>query len=290
MKIKKAIITAAGYGTRFLPATKNIPKELLPVINKPTIHYIVENLVNAGIEDIIIVSRYGNHAVEDYFDSTPALENYLNLKGKSEEAKKIKAIYEMANFIFIRQNSDLPYGNASPLYSAKNLINDEPFIYAWGDDIILGKGAGGPEIMSAFYSDPAEVYLTALEVETSQYNKLGMISYDKETKDVSYFIEKPELDKSPSNLATVAPYILTPEIFKYLDPTKIEKGKEFVFQDAFNPMIKDGLKIKAIITSGKWLTTGDPISYLKATFEIAMQRDDLREEITKYLKTRLQEY
>src|SRR5689334_7904140 len=126
MPIEKAIITAAGYGTRFLPATKNVPKELLPVINKPTIHYIVEDCIKAGIKDIIIVTRFGNHAVEDYFDTTPALEIYLTEKGKLKEAEEIKKIYSAANFIFIRQDPNLPYGNASPTYSARNLIKDEP--------------------------------------------------------------------------------------------------------------------------------------------------------------------
>lgn len=131
--VTKAIITAAGYGTRFLPVTKNVPKELLPVINKPTIHYIVEDCIQAGIRDIIIVTRFGNHSVEDYFDTTPALESYLEQKGKHKEAKEIHDIYSSANFIFIRQDPDLPYGNASPLYSAKSLISKgESFIYAWG--------------------------------------------------------------------------------------------------------------------------------------------------------------
>lgn len=284
--ITKAIVTAAGYGTRFLPATKNVPKELLPVLNKPTIHYIVENLVEAGIKDIIIVTRFGNHSIEDYFDTTPALENYLVQKGKVEEAERIKKIYRMANFIFIRQNPNLPYGNASPLYSAKELIGNEPFIYAWGDDIILGEGAGTKEIISAFNKTPADVYLTALEVPEKEYSKLGMIQYNKETQDVLYFVEKPKTEESPSNLATVAPYILTPKIFNYLKPENVQQGKEFIFQEAFNPMIADGHKIKSIITSGKWLTTGDPLNYLKATFEIAMSRPDLKEDLKTYLKER----
>lgn len=284
--ITKAIVTAAGYGTRFLPATKNVPKELLPVLNKPTIHYIVENLVEAGIKDIIIVTRFGNHAIEDYFDTTPALESYLIQKGKAEEAEKVRKIYQMANFIFIRQNPNLPYGNASPLYSAKDLIKDEPFIYAWGDDIILGEGAGAKEVIAAFNKNPADVYLTALEVSEKEYSKLGMIKYSKDTQDVLYFVEKPKTEEAPSNLATVAPYILTPKIFSYLKPENVQPGKEFIFQEAFNPMIADGHKIKSIITSGKWLTTGDPLNYLKATFEIAMSRTDLKEDLLAYLNQR----
>jgi UTP--glucose-1-phosphate uridylyltransferase len=286
--VTKAIITAAGYGTRFLPATKNVPKELLPVINKPTIHYIVEDCIQAGIKDIIIVTRFGNHSVEDYFDTTPALESYLEQKGKHKEAKEIHDIYSSANFIFIRQDPDLPYGNASPLYSAKSLIGkDESFIYAWGDDIILGEGAGIEEICTDFSNSYADVILNCTQVDKSQLPKLGVVKFkDPESRIIEQIIEKPKLEEAPSDIASVSPYLFNSNIFEYLDPSKVEEGKEFMIQDAIDKLCKEGI-VRANITKGTWLTTGDPLNYLKATVEIALSREDLKEDFVNYLKTRI---
>jgi len=288
MAITKAIITAAGYGTRFLPATKNVPKELLPVINKPTIHYIVEDCINAGIKDIIIVTRFGNHAVEDFFDNNPALESYLESKGKVKEAEAIHEIYSRANFIFIRQDPDLPYGNASPLYSARSLINnDESFIYAWGDDIILGEGAGTEEIIKDFEENYADVILNCTEVEDAQIPRLGVVKFkDKNSRIIEQIIEKPTLEEAPSNVASVSPYLFNSRIFDYLDPSIVKPGKEFMIQDAIDKLCKEGV-VRANVTKGKWLTTGDPLNYLKATVEIALSRDDLREDFLKYLSERI---
>jgi UTP--glucose-1-phosphate uridylyltransferase len=288
MAIQKAIITAAGYGTRFLPATKNVPKELLPVINKPTIHYIVEDCIKAGIKDIIVVTRFGNHAVEDFFDTTPALEAYLESKGKHKEAEAIHEIYSSANFIFIRQDPDLPYGNASPLYSAKSLIGkDEAFIYAWGDDIILGEDAGIQEIVNDYQQNYADVILNCTKVDKEQVTKLGIVKFKHEgSLEIEQIIEKPTLEESPSNIASVSPYLLNANIFDYLDPSKIEPGKEFMIQNAIDTLCKQGT-VRANITKGTWLTTGDPLNYLKATVEIALSRDDLREDFLKYLSTRI---
>lgn len=288
MAITKAIITAAGYGTRFLPATKNVPKELLPVINKPTIHYIVEDCIKAGIKDIIIVTRFGNHAVEDFFDNNPALESYLASKGKTKEAEEIREIYSNANFIFIRQDPDLPYGNASPLYSARSLINkDESFIYAWGDDIILGEGAGIEEIVQDFEENYADVILNCTKVSDDQVSRLGIVKFKNEdSREIEQIIEKPSLEEAPSNIASVSPYLFNSNIFDYLDPTIVEEGKEFMIQNAIDKLCHEGV-VRANITKGTWLTTGDPLNYLKATVEIALSRDDLREDFIKYLSERI---
>lgn len=286
--INKAIITAAGYGTRFLPATKNVPKELLPVINKPTIHYIVEDCINAGIKDIVIVTRFGNHAVEDYFDSAPALENYLLQKGKVKDAEEIHKIYSSANFIFIRQDPDLPYGNAAPLYSARNLLKEgETFIYAWGDDIILGENVGVKEIIQDFETTYADVILNCTQVEDSLITKLGIVKFkDQQSRIIEQIIEKPSLEQAPSKIASVSPYLFNSNIFEYLDPSKVQDGKEFMIQDAVDALCKKGI-VRANITKGIWLTTGDPLNYLKATVEIALSREDLRDEFLKYLKTKV---
>jgi len=290
MKIKKAVITAAGYGTRFLPATKNVPKELLPIINKPTIGYIVDSCVAAGIEDIIIITRFGNSAVEDYFDSEPALENYLIKKGKSVLAEEIKKVYQSANFIFVRQKSDLPYGNAAPLYSVKDLIQDEPFIYSWGDDIIIGEGAGVKELVDSYKSDPCDIILNCLQTSKEEISKVGANVRVKDgTYQVKEIVEKPPVDEVEGNLLSVSPYLVTPLIFKYLDPKVDKSTGEFLFQKGVEKIIENGGDVRASVTKGKWLTMGDPLNYLKATTEIALTREDLRDDYVEYLKNRIKE-
>lgn len=290
-KVTKAIITAAGYGTRFLPATKNIPKELLPIINKPTISYVVDQCIEAGIKDIIIVTRFGNHAVEDYFDSEPALEQYLIERGKKNLADELKKTYNRANFIFVRQKSDLPYGNAAPLYSVKDLIKDEAFIYSWGDDIILGEKVGVVELVEKYNNDPCDAILNCLETTKEEISKTGAEVRIKDgTKDiVESLVEKPLVEKVKSNLLSVSPYLLTPKIFEYLDPEVDNRTGEFLFQKGVEGIIRDGGKVRASVTKGRWLTMGDPFNYLKSTIEIALYRDDLRDDFINYLKSRVKE-
>lgn len=289
-KVTKAVITAAGYGTRFLPATKNIPKELLPIINKPTISYVVDQCIEAGIKDIIIVTRFGNHAVEDYFDSEPALESYLVKKGKDKLAAEIKEVYKGANFVFVRQNSDLPYGNAAPLYSAKELIQDEPFIYSWGDDIVLGEGVGVVELVESYNRSQCDVILNCIETSKEEISKIGAeVRVKKGTDEVREIIEKPPVSEVEGNLLSVSPYLLTPKVFDYLDPNIDKRTGEFLFQNGVEGIINEGGNVRANITKGRWLTMGDPLNYLKATIEIALYRDDLRDDFIGYLKTRVKE-
>ncbi|MBN1169195.1 NTP transferase domain-containing protein [Candidatus Woesebacteria bacterium] len=291
-KVTKAVITAAGYGTRFLPATKNIPKELLPIINKPTISYVVDQCIEAGIEEIIIVTRFGNHAVEDYFDSEPALEKYLIEKGKKDLAESIKEIYKGANFIFVRQNPDLPYGNAAPIYTVKELIGDnEPFIVSWGDDIILGKGVGVVELVNMYEKEPADVILNCLDSSPEEISRIGAeVQLEDGSNVVKKIIEKPPADKVKSNLLSVSPYLFTGKLFKYLQPKKDSKLGEFYIQKGINGIMKDGGTVRANVTKGKWITNGNPFDYLKATIEIALSRDDLNGDFIDYLKKRIQEY
>lgn len=287
MKVKKAVITAAGYGTRFLPATKNVPKELLPIINKPTIHYIVEQCVEAGIEDIIIVTRFGNHSVEDYFDSSPALEGYLKKKGKDKLAEEMRELYLSANFIFVRQKQNLPYGNAAPLYTVKDLVGDDPFIFSWGDDIILGKGAGVKEVVDLYESDPCDVVLTCVETTKEEVCRIGAaVEVEGPKKKVVSIVEKPPLEECKSNLLSVSPYLFTPKIFDYLNPEVDEKIGEFIVQSAINKVVADG-DVRVNVTSGEFLTTGNPLDYLKTTVEVALDRDDLRDDFLAYLKEKV---
>jgi UTP--glucose-1-phosphate uridylyltransferase len=291
MKVRKAVVTAAGYGTRFLPATKNIPKELLPIINKPMIGYVVESCVEAGIEDIIIVTRFGNHSVEDYFDTSPALEDYLIKNNKADKAEEIREVYNQANFIYVRQDPNLPYGNASPLYSAKELISDEPFIYAYGDDFTLGEKVGAYELVKMYEEEGADCVLNCIKTTKAKISKTGAsVVIKKGTKnEVEDIIEKPALDSVPSNILSVSPYLFTQKIFDYLDPKKDKRTGEFLIQNAINKMIRGDGVVRANITKGKWMTNGDPFNYLKTTVEIALARKDINGQFLKYLKKRIED-
>ncbi len=283
--IRKAVITAAGFGTRFLPATKNVPKELLPIIKKPTIHYVVEQCVEAGIRDIIIVTRFGNHSVEDYFDTSPILEKYLRDKGKDKEADEIKQIYTMANFIFVRQNPTLPYGNAAPLYSVKDLVSDGPFVYSWGDDFMLGARAGVAEVVELYEEEGGDIILNCTRPDKKEIHKMGMVILKPNSDIVERIVEKPKPDEIVSDVCSVSPYVLTPRIFDYLEPTKVEPGKEFLFQPAIDILTKVGT-VRGVVSKGKWLTNGDPLNYLKSTVEIALSNPEFRDDFLTYLKTK----
>lgn len=280
MKVTKAIITAAGYGTRFLPATKNIPKELLPVINVPAIKYVVDNCVEAGITDIIIVTRYGNHAIEDFFDSAPHLEKYLKDVGKIKEAEEIKKIYTCANFIFVRQDPRLPYGSASPLYSARKLVSNEPFVYCWGDDIILGKDAGVKETIDLFVRSDVDATLFTAYVDTDLVTSLGMVIFEENSNYVLAVKEKPKINEVISNYCSVSNTVFTPKIFEYLDPNNVEG--EFMIQKAVDQLCKIK-RVNAVRTKGRWFTMGDPLNYIKATVSIALEREDLKDKFIQYL-------
>ena len=166
-KVTKGVITAAGYGTRFLPATKNVPKEILPIIDMPTIHYVVNEYVKSGITDIIIVTKHGNYAIEDYFDSLLELEEFLKSRNKLEKLEEIRKIYKMANFAYIRQNKDLPYGNGSPLLAAKPYIGDDNFAFGWGDDITLGDNPVMKQLIEKFESTDADGVIAVKKVPKS---------------------------------------------------------------------------------------------------------------------------
>lgn len=282
-KVTKAIITAAGTGTRFLPATKNIPKELIPVINMPTIQFLVDECVASGITDIIIVTRFGHSAIEDYFDSTPELERSLCEKGKNELADRIRNIYTCANFTFTRQTASLPYGNGSPLLSARHLIDrKEAFLYLYGDDIIFGKPAC-KELIDAYLSDGASAVLGVQEVDLKTVTPGALIKLKEGTVDrVERIVEKPPIEKAPSNLFSFGRYLFTHRIFDYLDPKKTGKGNELWTADAIDRMAKDWKVIVKRI-SGKWFTTGDPAHYLEVIFEYASQSSELKGKLQELI-------
>jgi UTP--glucose-1-phosphate uridylyltransferase len=277
--IKKAIIAAGGFGSRLLPVTSALPKELLPFLDTPVIHHIVNQCINAGIEDIIIVGKLENKIIESYFSPNPKLEKYLESNGKMDRIKVIKHAINNANITFVLQDDKLPYGNARPLYSAMSLIEkDEPFVYTYGDDLVYGEGAGIEELVKTYNNEKsADIVLMCTRVDEDMIPKVGIVSLKEGTNQVDHIIEKPKLKDAPSNIASVAGYVFTPQIFDLLDPTDT-KGEisEFYIQKAIETITQRGMTI-ACITKGAYLTCGDPLNYLKSTLAIAMDRPELRD-------------
>ena len=219
--VRKGVITVAGLGLRFLPATKAMPKEMLPIIDKPVIQYVVEEAVASGITDIILVTNISKRAVEDHFDDNKTLEDWLKATGKKSQLEEIRAIGRMANFIYLRQKG--PYGNATPVLNAKSLIGDEPFAVLFGDEIIMGKTPRLKQMIQTFekYRDPV---LCAIEVDKEATRRYGIIDPAAEVETSVFqlkgMVEKPGPDKAPSRLASIGAYVLTPDIFDAIEKTK----------------------------------------------------------------------
>jgi UTP--glucose-1-phosphate uridylyltransferase len=285
-KIKKAIIAAAGYGTRFLPATKVQPKEMLPIIDKPIIQYLVEEAVASGIRDIIIITRAGLHAVEDHFDSSFEIEHQLKASNKKKLLKKVREIHRLANFIYLRQTKDLPYGNGTPLLVAADLIEkDESFVYMFGDDLVKSKVPATKQLISLWQRNPRAVILAAQEVPKEEIDRYGAIKFKKGSQEqLERIIEKPEPDKAPSNLAQFGRFILNHGIIDILKKKKLGKGGELWLADAIDEYAKKN-KVLVARVQGQWLTTGDPLRYLKAMVEYALDRPDVGREFEKYLES-----
>ncbi|MFH1566073.1 MAG: sugar phosphate nucleotidyltransferase [bacterium] len=291
-KITKAVIAAAGYGTRFLPATKNQPKEMLPIIDKPIIHYLVEECVNSGITDIIIVCRFGQQIMEDYFDNHSELEHYLLSNGKKESLEKIIHIPEMANFIYVRQKKSLPYGNGSPLLAVKNLIDDdEAFAFLFGDDLVKSKTPAIKQLMKVYEEHHPAAVLAVQEEPWEEVKRYGAIRYKKDTKinQIEEIVEKPDVEEAKkrlSNKVQFGRFIFSYKVIKAIEKIPLGKGKELWITDALNYLAQRNVVIAQPI-EGKWLTTGDPLRYLKATVEYALERDDLKEKFENFLKGKI---
>jgi len=284
-KIQKAIIPAAGLGTRFLPATKSMPKEMLPIVDKPIIQYVVEEAVASGITDIIIVTSANKRPLEDHFDYPYELEKKLEKSGKLKELKEVRRIATMANYIYIRQRG--PYGNASPVLSAKHIINEEPFAVLWGDEFIH---ANPPRLkqMIGVYEKYGKSVISAVRIPCKEdISKYGIADVEqKEDKvfRIKRIVEKPKPEEAPSNLAAHGAYILTPEIFPYLKALKPGKGGEVWLVDAINALMKDDEVYAKEIEGGEYYDTGNKFDYLRANIEFALQRDELKDKLMECLK------
>lgn len=287
MEIRKAIIPAAGWGTRFLPQTKAMPKEMLPVIDKPVIQYVVEEVVASGIKDIIIITGWQKRAIEDHFDRSFEVEKHLQKKGKKKELAQIKKIARLANFIYIRQKGE-KYGNAIPILAAKPAIDNEPFAIIWGDEFILAKPPRLAQMLETYKKYKGAV-ISAVRIEEkdslSRYGIAKIEPLEDNIFKIKKIVEKPLPAKAPSNLATHGAYILPPEIFEIIENLKPGKDGEFWITDAINELIKRNFPVYGCeIKGGKYYDTGNKMEYLKTVLEFALSHPDFSTEIRKYLK------
>lgn len=287
MKIRKAVIPAAGYGTRFLPMTKASPKEMMPIIDKPIIQYVVEELVNAGISQIIIVTGWHKRAIEDHFDRHLELEYKLKEADKTEQLKQIQDLSEMAEFVYVRQKEQ--NGNGGAILTAKNIVGDEPFVVLWGDDFIVAEPSRTKQLISA-YEKYNTTILGAIRTNNPKDTKKYGFAKGEEVSDgvikIDELVEKPGPGNAPSNLATVSGSIFTPEIFRALESYTPEEGKELVYVDGVNILRKEGKDAYAVeIKGGKYYDTGNKLEYLKANVDFGLKREDMGEEFKNYLKS-----
>ena len=293
-KVRKAVIAAAGFGTRFLPQTKAMPKEMLPLVDKPIIQHIVEELVAAGIEDIVIVTGYHKRAIEDHFDHTSTdLKISLQNSGKDEILREVKKISGLANFAYIRQKG--PYGNGTPLLNAAHLIGDEPFIYTFADDFVVSTPPRFQQLLDAREAHGGSVISCVRRSEDEDFSRYGYVAGEEVAPgiiDIKTAVEKPgSRHNSPSDLASVSGYLFEPAIFDYLGKLlEMHEGvKEFQMQDAMQAMISDGHHVYGCdIQNGKYYDTGNPTEYLKTVFDFALERDDIGPELSAYLRNKLQ--
>ncbi|MEB7051274.1 UTP--glucose-1-phosphate uridylyltransferase GalU [Mammaliicoccus sciuri] len=283
-KIKKAIIPAAGLGTRFLPATKAMPKEMLPILDKPTIQYIVEEAARAGIEDIIIVTGKHKRAIEDHFDIQKELETTLYEKGKLELLDRVQYSTELANIFYVRQKEQKGLGHA--IYTAKQFIGNEPFAVLLGDDIVESDNPAIKQLMEQYESTGKSVIgvQTVPETETHRYGIIEPKSQDERLYEVNRFVEKPEQGTAPSNLAIMGRYVLSPKIFDYLETQTEGSGGEIQLTDAIERLNKDD-KVYAYDFEGQRYDVGEKIGFVKTTIEYALKDEEMRDEIIRYLQS-----
>lgn len=278
--VKKAIITVAGFGTRFLPMTRAIPKEMLPIIDKPIVQYIVEELAASGIEEIIFVTNWQKKSIEDHFDQSYELEHQLVAQGKKQLVEDMKKISRLAKFIYVRQVEG--YGNALPLVTAKDLIGEEPFIYAFADDLVKSNIPFAQQLINSYHQHGHSV-IGVQEVAPTEVSKYGIVKLKAKTNLLSSIIEKPSPESAPSQLASFGRYLFTPEIFKVLSKVKQGKNNEYWIADAIDLLTKKSKIATCKVENGRWLTTGDPINYMEAILEYAQDHPVLNKIIQNKL-------
>ncbi|MEI4769573.1 UTP--glucose-1-phosphate uridylyltransferase GalU [Psychrobacillus sp. FJAT-51614] len=286
--IKKAVIPAAGFGTRFLPATKALPKEMLPIVDKPNLQYIIEEAIASGIEDIIIVTGRNKKSMEDHFDKSIELELLLKKTGKLELLETVENISNLVDIHYMRQKEPLGLGHA--ILCTKKFIGNEPFAVLLPDDIIDAEVPALKQMINKYEQVESSI-LGVNEVPTEDVNKYGIVDYSEAENDlfsVKRLVEKPSIENAPSNQAIVGRYILTPGIFDELEKVQPDAKGEIQLTDAIDSLLKKE-SIYSYIFEGKRYDVGDKFGFLQATFDFALKRDDLKEPLLAYLKNKLKE-
>jgi len=282
----KAIITIAGYGTRFLPASKAVPKEMFPIAGIPLIQYHVEGLVAAGITQIIVVVRDGSEVVQRHFAPAPDLERHLEKSGKRELLEEVRRISSMAEIVFVRQPETLPYGNASPALAARSwLTPGESFYYMFGDDIIMSDVPVPQQMLEAFNKLKPAAVLATQSVPDEETHLYGCIELKEDSdNEMVHIIEKPAPGTAPSNWVQIGHFIFAPELFDVLDDLELGRGGELWLADAVDRLAARASVIVQPI-EGLWMAAGDPLRQLKASIAMTLQRDDMRDDLTAYLRS-----
>jgi UTP--glucose-1-phosphate uridylyltransferase len=294
--VTKAVIAAAGFGTRFLPQTKAMPKEMLPLIDKPIIQYVVEELVAGGIKDIIIISGANKRSIEDHFD-LPNQDLIANLEkgGPKKEPllRQVEAIAGLANFVYIRQKG--PYGNATPIACAAHLIGDEPFIYTYADDFFVSNPGRTQQLIDAYNTYGGSVLACKAAESDGEYDRYGFAAGEQLADGilkVSKIVEKPGKEQAPSNMASVSGYLLTPDIFRYIDRAMdnfSDDQGELMVQPIMQAMIEDQLPFFACeIKNGTYYDTGDKLEYIKTVVSFALDNPDMSAELHEFMRNKLQ--
>jgi UTP--glucose-1-phosphate uridylyltransferase len=284
-KITKAIIAVAGYGTRFLPATKNQPKQMLPIIDKPIIHHVVEECVASGIKDIIMVTQAGQGSMEDYFDSHVEIEHTLELNGKLKLLKEIKKIPQLANFIYVRQKKNFPYGNGTPLLCASRLINNgESFAYLFGDDLVKSKTPCLKQLIKIYNKNNCDGVIAAQRTPKSELCRYGIVKFKKGTNEFEALVEKPKPEDAPSDMAEFGRFILNHKTVDEIQKQKTGLSGELWLVDAITAVAKKGGRFLVHDIEGEWMTTGDPLRYMQTQVKYALDRKDIGADFKKFLK------
>lgn len=288
MSVTKAVITAAGFGSRFLPITKSIPKEMLPLIDKPIIHHLVDECAQANIEEVLIVASPGEVAkFEDYFYGQAInIRTLMMRQHKLERWNKVEKVFQLPKITIVPQDESLPYGNGRPILTVKDLLlHEQAFVVMFGDDVVIGKQSAVAQLLEIYNNRPTDGLIAVQEVPQDQVSKYGIVNPGKEDR-VESVIEKPPIKDAPSNLVSYGRFIFTPKIFEYLSAESTGKDGEIWLQDANNQLSHHG-DVRYTKITGNWMTTGDPLTYLQTHISMALQDQSIGKDIREFLRTQL---
>jgi UTP--glucose-1-phosphate uridylyltransferase len=284
--IRKVVIPVAGYGTRFLPFTKAMPKEMLPIIDQPVIQFVVEEAIASGVTDVILVTSSTKRPVEDHFDQNIELESWLKKQGKEDQLEQIQAISKLANFIYVRQKG--PYGNAIPVLNASHLIGDEPFAVLWGDELFLNPDRTRLKQMFDVYAKYGGPVFGVMATDDEGTKKYGIVDPAEEMEEGVYrlrgVVEKPGPEQAPSRLAAIGSYVLTPDIFTEIQNLSPGKGGEYYLPDAIHALMQKR-EVYACRVEGEYFDTGSKIGWLRANIAMALKRPDLAKDVRDMLQS-----